>query len=233
MTEAGSPAPPRPRVLVNCAISLDGKLAYAGGARARLSGPDDLRRVQALRAACGAVLVGAGTVRHDDPSLRVHWELLGAPPGREPLRVILDSHEGIPERSRVLDGSRPTLLATPRDSRGRYPAGVEIWRSPGTRVELAPLLGHLAGKGVERLLVEGGATVLASFFRERLVDELTVYVAPVLIGGASAPSLLAGEECPDEARTIPLERTGVEPMDDGVLLRFRPRPRAASAAHPL
>ncbi|MCI4345687.1 MAG: dihydrofolate reductase family protein [Thermoplasmata archaeon] len=221
MKEGGSRASRRPEVLVNCAVSLDGKLAYAGGARARLSGPNDLRRVQELRAKCDAILVGAGTVRLDDPSLRVHWELLGTAPRRDPAH------------SRVLDGSRPTLIAVPRGSHRVYPTGVEQWRSTRDRVELAPLLDHLAGRGVSRILVEGGATVLASFFRQMLVDELTVYVAPLLIGGSTAPSLLGGEECPDAERAIPLARTGVEPLDDGVLLRFRPRPASGVAAHPL
>jgi 2,5-diamino-6-(ribosylamino)-4(3H)-pyrimidinone 5'-phosphate reductase len=231
----GDPIPPsvRPQVLVNCAVSLDGKLACAGGARARLSGPNDLRRVQALRADCGAILVGAGTVRLDDPSLRVHWELLGIPPGREPLRVVLDSRGGIPRRARVLDGSRPTLVATSDGGSRVFPAGVDVWRSTGERVELRPLLEHLTSRGVEKVLVEGGATVLASFFRERLVDELTVYVAPVLIGGSTSPSLLAGEECADLTQAIPLERTALEPLDDGVLLRFRPRAAASTPAHPL
>jgi 2,5-diamino-6-(ribosylamino)-4(3H)-pyrimidinone 5'-phosphate reductase len=100
-------------------------------------------------------------------------------------------------------------------------------------VELGPLLEHLWSRGVRKVLVEGGATVLSSFFREHLVDELTVYVAPVLIGGSTAPSLLGGEECADLTKAIPLERTAVEPLDDGVLLRFRPRPPGSPTAHPL
>jgi 2,5-diamino-6-(ribosylamino)-4(3H)-pyrimidinone 5'-phosphate reductase len=224
-----SPSRPRPEVLVNCAVSLDGRLAYAGGRRARLSGPEDLARVHELRAGVDAILVGVGTVIMDDPSLRVHWELLGRPPGPNPMRVVLDSMGRTPERARVLDGSAPTLIATADGCERRFPPAVRTAAVGHTQVELDRLWVALLGLGVRRVLVEGGATVLASVLGSGAFDRLTVYVAPVLIGGHTAPPLVLGPEAEGEAETIRLRRVSVEPLGEGVLLAFRPRPPTASA----
>ncbi|MHB8352464.1 MAG: RibD family protein [Thermoplasmata archaeon] len=212
----------RPRVLVNCAVSADGRLAYAGGARARLSGPEDLARVQRLRAASDAIVVGIGTVLADDPSLRVHWELIGESPGRTPCRVVLDSRGRTPDRARVLDGSRPTLIATVASCPRRFPEGVEQFRGGEEQVDLGALLEDLAERGFRQILVEGGAGVLSSFFRAGLVDRATIYVAPLFIGGSTAPRLLAGPECPDAGSTIPLGPISAEPLGPGLLLTFAP-----------
>jgi 2,5-diamino-6-(ribosylamino)-4(3H)-pyrimidinone 5'-phosphate reductase len=223
----------RPFVQVNCAISLDGRLAFAGGKRAELSGPRDLARVQRLRADLGAVLVGAGTVLMDDPSLRVHWDLLDRPPGPEPLRICLDGRGRLPPTARFLDRSQPTLIATTEQNHRRYPDGVETCvAGPGPEVHLEALLDALAKRPLRGVLVEGGAHVIASFLRAGLVDRLTVYVAPVLIGGATAPSLMAGPESHSSEEWVPLVRESVEPLDDGVLIYLRPRdavPRAPPA----
>jgi 2,5-diamino-6-(ribosylamino)-4(3H)-pyrimidinone 5'-phosphate reductase len=212
---------PRPKVWLNCAISLDGRLAYAGGRRARLSGPADLARVQRLRAESDAILVGVGTVILDDPSLRVHWELLDGKQGGEPLRVVLDSRGRTPPASRVLGGKIPTLIAIAEGAKVRFPPGVETFAAGRDHVDLAQLLAHLVGRGVRSVLVEGGSQVLASFLRQGLFDVFTVYVAPVVIGGATAPTMVAGVETGGPQEAVGLERTGAEPIDDGVLLSFR------------
>lgn len=218
------PATSRPFVQVNCAVSLDGRLAFSGGKRAPLSGPRDLQRVQRLRAGLGAVLVGVGTVVLDDPSLRVHWELLEQPPGREPIRICLDGTGRLPPGARLLDGSQPTIVATTRATQRDYPATVEsLVTGDGPEVDLPTLLRALWDRGVRGLLVEGGAHVIASFLRDSLVDRMTVYVAPVLIGGVGAPPMMAGPETHSSADWVELLRESVEPLDDGVLISLRPR----------
>jgi 2,5-diamino-6-(ribosylamino)-4(3H)-pyrimidinone 5'-phosphate reductase len=212
----------RPRVIANCAISLDGKLAFAQGKRARLSGAEDLARVQRLRTESDAILVGVGTVLLDDPSLRVHWELLGRPPGADPLRVVLDSRGRMPSTARLLDGSRPTLVAVGSECTRTFPAPVEVHRSRTPRADLPALLAELARRGIRQVMVEGGSEVLASFLRARLVDSLTVYVAPLLIGGRTAPSLIAGPETPDPASAIPLTEVGAERVGEGTVLTYAP-----------
>ncbi len=220
-----APAAGRPFVQVNCAVSADGRLAFADGRRARLTGPEDLARVQRLRSESDAILVGVGTVLKADPSLRVHWELLGRSEGPNPLRVVLDSRGRLPDGAKVLDGSSRTLIATSRDCPRRFPPSVEVFAAGSPRVDLVRLLSALEGRGVRRLMVEGGAEVIASFLRASLVDRFTVYVAPILIGGSTAPPLLRGPETVDEAGAIPLRLRAVERLGDGVLLTWEPSPR--------
>ena len=214
----------RPFVHVNCAVSLDGRLAFAGGKRAALSGPKDLARVQELRAKLGGVLIGVGTAILDDPSLRVHWDLLHRSPGPSPVRICLDGSGRLPATARLLDGSEPTIVATTALSRRTYPPpAVTIVAGPGPEVDLPILLRALYQRGQKGLLVEGGAHVIASFLRTGLVDRMTVYVAPVLIGGNTAPSLMAGPESHSPNEWVELLRESVEPLDDGVLISLRPR----------
>lgn len=219
-----APVSPRPYVHVNCAASLDGRLAFAGGRRAPLSGPRDLARVQRLRSELGAVLVGVGTAILDDPSLRVHWDQLGRPPGPPPLRICLDGTGRLPASARLLDGSQPTLVATTRRSRRSYPATVDtVVAGDGPDVDLSILLAALAARGLRGVLVEGGSHVIGSFLRAGLVDRMTVYIAPVLIGGPTAPSLMAGPDSHSADDWIELVRESVEPLDGGVLISLRLR----------
>ena len=218
-----APGSARPRVLLNCAISTDGHLAFAGGRPAALSGPNDRKRVQELRAGCGAILVGVGTVLADDPSLRVHWEELGRAAGREPLRVIVDSRARVPDTARVLDGSRPTLIATATGVRRAFPPGVEHFAAGNSRVDLAALFRELRTRGIEQLLVEGGGEVIASVLRGGWWDRMTVYVAPLVIGGATAPPMARGPETPSFAEAVALRLVSVAGLDDGALLTYEPR----------
>jgi len=215
----------RPLVWVNCAASLDGRLAFAGGKRAALSGPEDLSRVQRLRARSDAILVGVGTVVKDDPSLRVHWELLGEPPGPNPTRVVVDASGRTPTTARVLDGSTPTIVATSERSTRVFPRHITTIVAGATRVDLARLFTALAERGVRRLMVEGGAEVLSSVLRPGLFDRFTIYYAPVVIGGATAPPVVSGPETlgPDDVTAFELLR--VERLGTGMLATYAPSGR--------
>ena len=213
----------RPVVWVNCAASLDGRLAYAGGGRARLSSREDLVRVQQLRANSDAILIGVGTVLHDDPSLRVHWDLLSEPPGRDPTRVILDSRGRTPDGAKVLDGSAPTIIATSKRSSRTFPPSVHVVVAGRDRVDLRELLAALFGLGIRRLMVEGGAEVIASVLREGLFDRLTIYYAPVVIGGTTAPPIVRGPETRGPAEVRAVELLGVERLGEGYVASYAPR----------
>jgi len=212
----------RPAVWVNCAASADGRLAYAGGRRARLSSPEDLRRVQQLRANADAILVGVGTVVKDDPSLRVHWDLLDAPPGKSPTRIVVDSTGRTPETARVLDGTVPTIVATSERCTRTFPATVQTIVAGRTSVDLVELFVRLHGLGIRRLMVEGGAEILASVLREGLFDRFTLYYAPAIIGGATAPPVASGPETSGPEGTVRLRLLALDRLGEGYVVTYGP-----------
>ena len=193
--------PSRPYVLLSCATSADGYLDDARPQRLILSGPADLDRVDDVRASCDAILVGAGTVRRDDPRLLI----------RDPRRRARRAARGLPEHpARVtvtgtgdLDpaarffapgAERLVYCATPALPRARARIGDQACLiDAGDPVTLEFVLNNLAERSVARLLVEGGAHVLAEFLaRERsheLADELHLAVAPFFVADPAAPRL--------------------------------------------
>src|SRR5256886_8170008 len=174
----------RPHVVINAAMSVDGKIALSGGKPVRLSNEEDLRRVHALRAKADAVLVGIGTVLKDDPKLTVKAEYVK---GRNPLRIVLDSRGRTPAGANVLDRSAPTLIVTAEASQ-RHFSEVEVLRIGKDEVDLESLLDRLAARGIRLLLVEGGSTVIGSFLRRGLADELKVFVGSEGLGGLLGPA---------------------------------------------
>ncbi|HEY1198387.1 MAG TPA: 2,5-diamino-6-(ribosylamino)-4(3H)-pyrimidinone 5'-phosphate reductase [Thermoplasmata archaeon] len=218
----------RPAVWVNCAASLDGRLAFAGGKRAALSCPEDLERVQRLRADSDAVLVGVGTVVQDDPSLRVHWELLGQPPGKNPTRVVVDASGRTPPNARVLDGSTPTIVATSERSTRAFPPQVTTVVVGATRVDLPRLFTVLYDRGIRRLMVEGGAEILSSVLRAGLFDRFSIYYAPMVVGGATAPPVVSGPETRGPEDTTAFELIGLERVGVGYLATYAPPGRKGS-----
>ena len=208
----------RPYVIVNCAASLDGKIALANRRPVRLSCDADHRRVHALRAECNAVIVGIGTVLQDDPRLLLDTALAE---GESPLRVVLDTTLRTPRSARVLQGDAPTLVATGSRPRRRELRGAEVVACGNGAVDLARLLELLHVRGVRKVLVEGGETVLWSFLTSGLWDEFTQFVANTLIGGVTSPTVAggAGAATPAEMHAFTLE--SAERLGDGVLLRWR------------
>jgi 2,5-diamino-6-(ribosylamino)-4(3H)-pyrimidinone 5'-phosphate reductase len=215
------PAPSRPAVWVNCAVSIDGRLAFAASHRARLSSPEDLARVQRLRANADAILVGVGTILTDDPALRVHWDQLHEPAaGPDPYRIVVDGSGRTPPQARVLDGSAPTIVATSRANSRTYPAHVERIVAGAASVDLEALFVALAQRGVRRLMVEGGSRILASVLRGGLFDRLSVYYAPQVIGGSTAPSLAGGPD--EDASPVGLTLVELERMGEGYVATYVP-----------
>lgn len=225
----------RPAVWVNCAASLDGRLAYAGGKQASLSSPEDRVRVQRLRANADAILVGVGTVVKDDPSLRVHWDLLGEAARKNPTRVVLDATGRTPEGARVLDGSAPTIIVTTERSTRRFPPAVHTVVAGRERIDIGELFPMLYEQGIRRLMVEGGAEVLSSVLRSGLFDRCTVYYAPVVIGGTTAPPVVAGRESHGPDETTRLELVALERVGEGYVATYIPHrtgPASPGAASP-
>jgi riboflavin-specific deaminase-like protein len=174
----------RPYVVLKYAQTLDGRIATGGGDSKWISGVKERRVAHAMRAACDAVLVGAGTVLADDPLLTVRMV-----PGASPIRVILDSTLRVPSHAQVFGPTAATLvLASERSSPQRRAAlrrrgvKVEVVREAPEGIDLADGLARLLALGIQSVLVEGGGRVITSTLRERLADRVVVAVAPLLLG---------------------------------------------------
>ena len=215
-------------VVVNAAMSADGKLSTRRREQVAISGPEDFDRVDALRADVDAVMVGVGTVLADNPSLTLddadrirEREERGDSP--HPARVVADSHARTPPDAKILDGTAETfVLVAEEEPRGHRKsleeAGATVVVAGENRVWLPDALPQLESHGVERLMVEGGGELIFSLFEAGLVDELSVYVGSSIIGGRDAPTLADGNGFVDSFPE--LELTGVERLEDGVLLRW-------------
>jgi diaminohydroxyphosphoribosylaminopyrimidine deaminase/5-amino-6-(5-phosphoribosylamino)uracil reductase len=178
----------RPWLRVKLAMSLDGRTALADGASKWISGEAARADVQRWRARSGALLTASGTVLSDDPRLTVR--LGDDTPFVAPLRVVLDVGLATPTRSHVLDDAAPTLffhapdvkLSADLRSRERVPVA-----APGGLLDLDAVLRELATRGVNEVQVEAGATLAGALLRDGHVDELLLYVAPVLLGDRGRP----------------------------------------------
>lgn len=206
----------RPRVIINAAMSVDGKIALRGGKRIKISDEEDFRRVHELRNSVDAILVGINTVILDNPKLLVKERYVKSP--RNPVRVVLDSHLRIPEDARVLDGNAPTIIITTEDARERK-LNAEIIKCGKGRVDLKCAMEKLYSLGIRSVLVEGGGTVIYSFLKEKLVDEISVFVGSIIIGG-DAPTLAEGLGASSEDELIHLKLLEARALGSGVLLRY-------------
>ncbi len=206
----------RPRVIVNAAMSVDGKIALVGGRRIKISDEEDFRRVHHLRASVDAILVGINTIIKDDPKLTVKEKFV--PDAKNPVRIVLDSKLRIPENARVLNDMAPTIIATTKDAPPRD-LNAEIIRCGYNLVDLHCLMEELWRRGIRSVMVEGGSTVISSFLREGLVDELNVFVGSMIIG-VDAPTLVSGKGARFAEETIKLKLLECKPLGYGVLLRY-------------
>jgi len=185
----------RPLVTLKLATSLDGRIATSAGESRWITGPEARAEVQRLRAACDAVLIGAGTARVDDPELLARTD---PPPQRQPMRVVLDTRFSLTPRGRLfatLDQAPVVVIgAAPSDAARRAAleaAGARTLEAPGVEAGVAVegALAALADLGVARLLAEGGGQVAASLIGAGVVDRIEWFRAPLLLGGEGRPSV--------------------------------------------
>ncbi|TET90964.1 MAG: 2,5-diamino-6-(ribosylamino)-4(3H)-pyrimidinone 5'-phosphate reductase [Methanomassiliicoccales archaeon] len=207
----------RPKVIVNCAVSIDGKIALPSRRQTRISNEEDIARVHRLRNECDAILVGVGTILSDDPNLTVKEKYVQD--ARKPLRIVLDSNGRTPLEAEVLKGDAPTLIVTSEGCESTF-GQAEVARFGEDEVDISSLLSHLYEKGVRKVLVEGGETVIWTFLKEGLVNELKVFVGSMVIGGVRSPTLAGGEGAAAFEDIIPLVLTKSRQLGDGILLEY-------------
>ncbi len=188
----------RPYILIVSEVTIDGKLTLAKGVSSKeimkLMDEEANKYLHRIRAECDGIMVGANTVRIDNPNLTVRYV-----EGKNPIRVIPTSSGNIPLDANVLNTNvAPTVIAVSE----RVPAdrikafkkkGAEVVVAGKERIDFVELLKKLKSMGIEKLMVEGGSSVNWELIRNDLVDEIRLIHLPVVVGGDDVPSLTSGE----------------------------------------
>ena len=212
----------RPHITLKAAVSLDGRIAGVGGAPRWITGELAREDVHRLRDTVDAILIGANTVLRDDPLLTTR-----IPGGRTARRVVLDARARTPPNAKILkrvENAPPTRLFVGEDIPDAkiaplVAAGAEVFRAPraaGGGVDLHAVLATLAKSGVLSVMVEGGGEVFTSFLREKLVDRVVTYVAPIFLGHEATPVVGAFGD------SFALENVEARPVGNDVRIEGRP-----------
>ena len=212
----------RPYVVVNCAMSADGKIALPSGRQLRISCDEDIHRMYCMRNEHDAVLVGVGTVLSDDPRLTVKEKCIDEI--KNPVRVVLDTKCRTPESALVVNPDAKTIIFTGCKCDKEYGSNVEIIETKvnrGDLIDLETMLNILHEKGIKSLMVEGGSTVIWNFLYQRLVDEMFVYIGPIIVGGVKTPTLAGGEGIDSTDDVVSLEIVDVQRLGPGLLVHYK------------
>jgi len=188
----------QPFVVLKTAMSLDGKIATVTGESQWITGEAARARVHEWRDIYDGIMVGIGTVLHDDPALTTR--LPAGRPGRNPIRIIVDSQARTPLTAQVVtDGAAPTIIAVTEEAPAEriaaleQSAQVEVLRcGSGPHVDVALLMQQLGEREICSIFVEGGGTLAYSFLAAGLVDKVEAFIAPLLIGGREALTPVEG-----------------------------------------
>lgn len=215
----------RPWVLAKWAMTLDGKIATRTGSSQWISGTESRKTVHRIRGRVDAIMVGRGTAQLDDPRLTAR------PPGtRTALRIVVDSRGSLSSESQLVRTAKevPVLVAagpsiSPQDRQRLEGAGCEVLVCPGDNhaARLDQLLEELGRRRLTNLLVEGGGQLLGSLLDARAIDEVHVFMAPKLAGGAASASPIGGEGIDAMSQALVLERPQIEESGPDVYVRGR------------
>ena len=212
----------RPWVRVKLACSLDGRTAMPNGDSRWISGEASRADVMRWRARASAILTGAGTVMADDPALTVRFgDVVDFVP---PLRVVLDPGLATIARGKVREGDVPTLYIHAPDVKPPKAFTAERAAVPvqAGRLDLAAVMALFAQREINVLHVEAGATLAGSLLKAELVDELLLYVAPVLLGEKGRP-LFDGLGFTDMAQRLRMDIAETRRVGDDIRLQLRPQ----------
>jgi len=225
----------RPFVFINVAMTADGKIDTFARKGAAISSQRDKERVDKLRAESDAVMVGGRTLLDEDPKLTVKSDELRAKRvarglAPNPAKVGVVSNAEFKSHSKFIyeGGGRVVIFTTYRTSKDQLASlrshdlkdRVEVFVHESERVDLGIMMQTLKELGINRLMVEGGATLNFELIRHGLVDEVSAYVAPMIFGGEKAPTMVSGSGF-ERGEAVPLKLIRVEQWDDGVLLNYK------------
>ncbi len=213
----------RPYVILNAAMTLDGKIATKAG-DSRISSEEDLNRVHGLRASVDAVMIGINTLLLDDPKLTARRA-----GGKNPIPIIIDSRARTPLNAKVLGIKRerkPIIAVAEAAPEARVEAlmerGAEVisaGREHG--VDLTILMEKLWERGIRNLLLEGGGTLIWGMVKERLIDEVRVAIAPMMVGGVDAVTLVEGKGYASMDNALRLMLLGMERCGEDIVLSYK------------
>jgi 5-amino-6-(5-phosphoribosylamino)uracil reductase len=216
----------RPYVVLSCAMSLDGYLDDASQKRLVLSGAADLGRVDELRASCDAILVGAGTIRADNPRLLLHSQArrearIARGLTADPIRVVVSASGELDAGARLFThgNSKPVVYVSSRAvaaGRVRLDRVAEVVEA----ADLDAVLADLSARGAGRLMVEGGSSVLTQFLAGGLADELALAIAPIFVGDSRAPRFVGDGSFPWRSDR-PARLIGVSQAGQDAVLTYR------------
>ncbi len=220
----------RPWFTLKLGLSLDGRIADHTHSSRWITGPEARKTVQSMRRVSDAILIGAGTLRHDNPSL---WPRPDR--GRSPWRVIVVRTGALPLSAQVFTDAHAsrTIVAAPRGwvpatARALRRKGITVWELPCKRF-LPALAEHLGELGILRVLCEGGGILAGELVRARLADELCVFLAPMLLGG---PVGAMGNTQWRLARAPRFQLAESNSIGHDIFLRFEPAEPAGPAGTP-
>ena len=207
-----------PEIILNCAASADGKIALPDRKKITLSNKEDFDRVHRLRSECDAILVGIGTVIEDNPKLTTRNGK-----GINPTRIILDTNFRIPKSANVLNGESKTIVAVGENTSVKQNPNIEIIKCGFKQIDLLKLLPELKTRGINKILVEGGETVMWSFLEKKLFTKLYIFTSNMVIGGTETPTIAGGNGSKDVTNILKLEVENAEIMGSGVLVEYAPK----------
>jgi len=198
-------------------MSVDGKIAKPSGKQMKISSEEDLKRMYKLRNESDAVLVGIGTVLSDDPKLTVKEKYVKNP--KQPIRIVLDTYCRTPTDAKIVNEKAKTIIVVGYDCKKKFGENVEVINCKKTKenlIGLEYLLDVLFKRGIKKLMVEGGSTVISNFLQEGLVEDFYIYVGPMIIGGKNTPTLVN-----KDFKNIKLRLVETKNIGPGILLHYR------------
>ncbi len=210
-----------PKIILSAAISIDGKIATRTG-DSKLSSKKDLTRLHKLRSQVDVILIGKNTVNKDNPLLTVRYSK-----GKNPIRIILDSHGTISNKSKILQTSNKvrTIIVvskkiTKKNLQKLKKFSVEIIIVGENQVNIKSLIKILSKRKIKTILLEGGGTINWEFIKNNLVDEFFITITPFILGGKDAITLVQGEGFDKITKSHKLRLNGIKRLENDLLLHY-------------